>query len=102
MILDVRLVATPGHPTRHEGHRESDQQTDEGVTDPIERTGRPDSQPGLVMVHLGPQRPGAWRRRGGLGPLPAWVRRHHRVHRWVWAKLIINGVRVVEKHGLAA
>ena len=39
---------------------------------------------------------------GGLGPLPAWVRRHHRVHRWVWAKLIINGVRIVEKQRLTA
>jgi len=39
---------------------------------------------------------------GGLAPLPAWVRRSHRVHLWVWAKLVINGVRIVEKHGLAA
>jgi hypothetical protein len=39
---------------------------------------------------------------GGLGPLPAWVRRRHRVLRWVWAKLIINGVRVVAKYRLAA
>jgi hypothetical protein len=39
---------------------------------------------------------------GGLAPLPAWVRRSHRVHLWVWAKLLINGVRIVEKHGLVA
>ena len=45
---------------------------------------------------------------GGLGSLPAWVRRLHRVHRWVWAKLIINGIRIVngfrstEDYGLAA
>jgi hypothetical protein len=39
---------------------------------------------------------------GGLSPLPAWVRRIHRVHLWVWAKLLINGVRIVEKYGLAA
>ena len=39
---------------------------------------------------------------GGLAPLPAWVRRRHRVLRWVWAKLIINGVRIVVKHRLAA
>ena len=38
----------------------------------------------------------------GLGPLPAWVRRHHRVHRWVWAKLIINAVRILQKQRLAA
>ncbi len=31
---------------------------------------------------------------GGLGPLPAWVRRLDRVRTWVWAKLIINGVRI--------
>lgn len=34
---------------------------------------------------------------GGLGPLPAWVRRLWRVRRWVWAKLLINGVRIIEK-----
>lgn len=30
---------------------------------------------------------------GGLAPLPAWVRRSHRVGRWVQAKLLINGAR---------
>jgi hypothetical protein len=39
---------------------------------------------------------------GGLGPLPAWVRRSHRVWRWVWAKLLINGVRILRKQGLTA
>lgn len=32
---------------------------------------------------------------GGLGPLPAWVRTHRRVHRWVAAKLAINAVRML-------
>jgi len=31
---------------------------------------------------------------GGLGPLPAWVRTHRRVRRWVAAKLAINAVRI--------
>ena len=31
---------------------------------------------------------------GGLGPLPAWVRRLGRVRRWVWAKLVINAARI--------
>jgi hypothetical protein len=31
---------------------------------------------------------------GGLGPLPAWVRRLSRVRTWVWAKLLINAVRI--------
>ena len=31
---------------------------------------------------------------GGLGPLPAWVRRLGRVQRWVWAKLAINAARI--------
>jgi hypothetical protein len=31
---------------------------------------------------------------GGLAPLPAWVRRIHRVKRWVWAKLLINAIRI--------
>jgi Transposase DDE domain len=39
---------------------------------------------------------------GGLGPLPAWVRRLHRVWRWVCAKLLINGVRIAKRQGLMA
>jgi Transposase DDE domain len=39
---------------------------------------------------------------GGLGPLPAWVRRLHRVRTWVWAKLLINGARLALKQRLAA
>ncbi len=31
---------------------------------------------------------------GGLAPLPSWVRRLHRVRRWVLAKLITNAVRI--------
>lgn len=31
---------------------------------------------------------------GGLGPLPAWVRRRHRVELWVQAKLISNAYRL--------
>jgi hypothetical protein len=31
---------------------------------------------------------------GGLAPLPAWVRRRHRVDQWVWAKLAINAARI--------
>lgn len=32
---------------------------------------------------------------GGLAPLPAWVRRPHRVRTWVWAKLLVNAVRII-------
>lgn len=39
---------------------------------------------------------------GGLGPLPSWVRRLHRVKRWVQAKLLINAVRALSRQGLAA
>ena len=39
---------------------------------------------------------------GGLGPLPAWVRRLHRVRTWVWAKLLINGARISLRQRLAA
>jgi hypothetical protein len=39
---------------------------------------------------------------GGLGPLPNWVRRLHRVRLWVWAKLLINGVRILQRQRLAA
>jgi hypothetical protein len=39
---------------------------------------------------------------GGLGPLPAWVRRRWRVRTWVWAKLLINAIRILEKQRLAA
>jgi len=31
---------------------------------------------------------------GGLGPLPNWVRRLHRVQLWVQAKLFINAIRI--------
>jgi hypothetical protein len=31
---------------------------------------------------------------GGLGPLPSWVRRQHRVRTWVWSKLFINAIRI--------
>lgn len=37
---------------------------------------------------------------GGLGPLPAWIRGLPRVRTWVWAKLLINGVRIMKKHDL--
>ena len=37
---------------------------------------------------------------GGLAPLPAWVRGQPRVRTWVWAKLLINGVRIVRNHRL--
>jgi len=39
---------------------------------------------------------------GGLAPLPAWVRRLHRVRRWVWAKLLINSIRIHLHQQLAA
>jgi len=39
---------------------------------------------------------------GGLGPLPAWVRRHRRVRTWVWCKLLINATRIQRKQQLAA
>jgi hypothetical protein len=31
------------------------------------------------------------------GGLPAWVRRPWRVRNWVWAKLLINGVRILRR-----
>lgn len=37
---------------------------------------------------------------GGLSPLPAWVRGLHRVRTWVWAKLLINAVRIIKHKGL--
>jgi len=37
---------------------------------------------------------------GGLGPLPAWVRGLDRVRTWVWAKLLINGARMVKHKDL--
>ena len=39
---------------------------------------------------------------GGLGPLPAWVRRRHRVELWAWAKLAINAARIIRRQRLAA
>jgi hypothetical protein len=39
---------------------------------------------------------------GGLAPLPSWVRRLHRVSRWVWAKLLINGLRIQHRKRFTA
>src|ERR1051326_7773747 len=36
---------------------------------------------------------------GGLAPLPAWVRGLDRVRTWVWAKLLINAVRILKHSG---
>jgi hypothetical protein len=36
---------------------------------------------------------------GGLGPLPQWVRRLHRVTLWVQTKLLINAVRILKNRG---
>jgi hypothetical protein len=38
---------------------------------------------------------------GGLGTPPAWVRGLGRVRTWVWAKLLINAVRILRNRGLA-
>ena len=35
---------------------------------------------------------------GGLGPLPAWVRRFSRVRNWVQAKILVSGVRWLFLH----
>jgi hypothetical protein len=35
---------------------------------------------------------------GGLAPLPAWVRRFHRVRNWIHAKILIVGVRWLLHH----
>jgi len=39
---------------------------------------------------------------GGLGPPPPWVRGLERVQTWVWAKLLINAVRILRKQGLTS
>lgn len=36
---------------------------------------------------------------GGLGPLPAWVRRFSRVRNWVQGKILVSGVRWLFLHG---
>ena len=36
---------------------------------------------------------------GGLGPLPAWVRRPHRVQLWTHAKLLLNAIRITKLRG---
>ena len=39
---------------------------------------------------------------GGMAPLPAWVRRQRRVRVWVWAKLLINAVRILRNQRLTS
>jgi hypothetical protein len=38
----------------------------------------------------------------GLKPLPAWVRRLHRVRTWVWDKLLINAARILNNQRKAS
>ena len=38
----------------------------------------------------------------GLKPLPAWVRRLHRVRTWLWDKILINAARILKKQGLTS
>ena len=38
---------------------------------------------------------------GGMAPLPAWVRHLDRVRTWTWAKLLINGARIMRNKRLA-
>lgn len=38
---------------------------------------------------------------GGMGPLPAWVRRQCRVQTWIWSKLMINAARLLLNQRLA-
>lgn len=38
----------------------------------------------------------------GLKPLPAWVRRLHRVRTWVWDKLFVNAARIIKNQQLAS
>ena len=38
----------------------------------------------------------------GLKPLPAWVRRLHRVRTWVWDKLLVNAARILNNQRKAA
>jgi hypothetical protein len=38
----------------------------------------------------------------GLKPLPAWVRRLHRVRTWIWDKLLINAARILRNQGLTS
>jgi hypothetical protein len=39
---------------------------------------------------------------GGLAPLPAWVRRLHRVRSWIWDKLRLNAARILKNQGLTS
>jgi len=54
-----------------------------------ERRPREDGRPAPVAFVDGKPLP-----IGGLGPLPAWVRGLERVRTWVWAKPLINAVRI--------
>lgn len=60
---------------------------------------RTDFGPSLYAMRTGIERKfgNATSFAGGLGPLPAWARRQHRVRIWVWAKLLINAARILKK-----
>ncbi len=59
--------------------------------------GKSDFGPSLYKMRTGIERSfgNATSFAGGLGALPAWVRRLRRVRIWVWAKLLINAARIL-------
>lgn len=93
-----QLVVPMGHANAGEGHRYQSPWRLRCV-ERMRGRARTDFGPSLYAMRTGIERRfgNATAFAGGLGPLPAWVRRLHRVRIWVWAKLLINAARILKK-----
>jgi hypothetical protein len=97
-----QLVVPQGHANAGKGHRYQSPHRLRGIE--MARPGRGKSTLGrdLLAGRAAIERSfgNAGSFGGGLGPLPAWARRLRRVRTWVWDKLLINAVRILDKQGL--
>jgi hypothetical protein len=90
-----QLVAAPRRPNAGKGHRRHSPFRQRGLelqTQPFgQRLFAQRYRIELTFAH-------ATSFGGGLTAPPPWVRRLHRIRTWVWAKLLINAVRILTKH----
>jgi hypothetical protein len=93
-----QLVVPMGHANAGEGHHYQSPWRLRCV-ERMRGRARSDFGPSLYAMRTGIERRfgNATAFAGGLGPLPAWVRRLSRVRIWVWAKLLINAARILRK-----
>lgn len=97
--VGYQMVVAIGRPNAGTGHHYQSPQRLRCIDLMRRDCGKSDFGPTLYGMRTGIERAfgNATAFGGGLGPLPAWVRRLHRVRTWVWDKLLINAVRILKK-----